>query len=643
MTPSLTHRARRAAVIAVALALPALALSAPAGADDTPSPRSTAGASSRVTVLGLPDSRTFRQRVPVNVVLVGYDAAGLRDDITSGLPASSKPIVRYPAYYGLQGRNLGLRFNYDYRVIDTPASFENRYFRYLTRIGTPSDPTLYQQQYNDQKKNVLDVKGPVLNIDAPSAERWLESRGAKQLGLAKRAYTVFLVNWWGRDDFAFHVYRKTDEPDPDTGVNFGADRSSRGMIAWGGTTGRSWFYDLSAGPEAWTGNWNVDNADVDGDGVPDYRMPAIWEYRKDGYRSRYRLGSDLGLIVRYVAVNLLFTSSPLYDPLVTAPGPRGGLTVPITMFEDNPTGSGTRWIRPANSVSKWRKLEPYVDIGAALKNVDPIDSGAKTTFRIFAGLNPGKGACWQQYGDTFAQPFCYFDENSGRYYRDVPRNYEAGVFAFFTEPANMGAQAGLLGYADDNWVDGTQSFVFAFDDPDTLSLGYGFTTTVTHEVGHHLGLSHPHDGYDPATGADYGAAGDSYFTWVGDESDTVMQYIAVSNGFGQFDRDNMARYQFAGYANWTSALISAAKASPDATPATFASARKARALLRDAVRQFGNWAYQRAAGSARGAYVIAQLAANRVGAGDVMQRSTLRVAATSDVPREGDPIRFPNT
>ena len=119
------------------------------------------------------------------------------------------------------------------------------------------------------------------------------------------------------------------------------------MIAWGGTSGRSWFYDLSAGPERWTSNWNVDDADVDGDGEADYRMPAIWEYARGGYRARAVLPSDLGKVVRYVALNLLFTSSPLYDPLNVTPDPGGDMRVHITMFEDNPGSSGLDWINPS--------------------------------------------------------------------------------------------------------------------------------------------------------------------------------------------------------------------------------------------------------------------------------------------------------
>ena len=68
--------------------------------------------------------------------------------------------------------------------------------------------------YNDQVNNVLDVEGPVLYIDAPSVERYLAGpRGDDQKG-----YTIFFINWYGRNDFKFHVYTKTDEPDPDTEV-----------------------------------------------------------------------------------------------------------------------------------------------------------------------------------------------------------------------------------------------------------------------------------------------------------------------------------------------------------------------------------------------------------------------------------------
>ena len=107
--------------------------------------------------------------------------------------------------------------------------------------------------------------------------------------------------------------------------------------------------------------------------------------------------------------------------------------------------------------------------------------------------------------------------------------------------------AGFLGFADDNWVDGTQSFVFSFVSQSVVDSGYGLTTTQIHEFGHHFGMSHPHDGFDPETGIDYEPTGPFFFAWAGDESNSIMSYIDLNWDFSQFDRDNAARHQAAGY------------------------------------------------------------------------------------------------
>ena len=96
---------------------------------------------------------------------------------------------------------------------------------------------MYQQFYNNQVRNILDVPAEILYLDAPSVEAWLHRNdGARD----DRAYTIYFVNWYGRPDFRFHVYEKTDEPDVDTGHNFGR-RESRRMIAWGGSSSRTWL------------------------------------------------------------------------------------------------------------------------------------------------------------------------------------------------------------------------------------------------------------------------------------------------------------------------------------------------------------------------------------------------------------------
>jgi hypothetical protein len=81
-----------------------------------------------------------------------------------------------------------------------------------------------------------------------------------------------------------------------------------------------WFYDLSAGPERRTANWNLSDADLNFNDVLDYRLPPVWEYgNPSGYRPFDDLSGDLGKVTRYVAVNLLFATSPLCDPAISPP------------------------------------------------------------------------------------------------------------------------------------------------------------------------------------------------------------------------------------------------------------------------------------------------------------------------------------
>ena len=583
-------------------------------------------------------AQTFEQTVPVQVVFLGYDQATINtDEFLSQLPQGYAPVVRYPLFYGLTGRDMGLNFTFDYKLTFAGASVSNRFFQFLNTIGTAGDPTVFQLDYNNQKHNVLDVTGPVLYIDAPRVENWL----ANNLPNVKsRGYTVVFVNWYSRPDFKFHVYTKTDEPDPDTGYNFGEIRASRKMIAWGGSSSRLWFYDLSAGPEAWTNNWNVDDRDVDGDGSADYRMPPIWEYANPGFRRPDALSTDLGMVTRYVGINLLFTSSPLYDPMVTAPGFGGNKVVHINMMEDDPNSLGTDWVNLDFAARQWRRFEPYYDWRVRLTDYNPIDAGSARSLRIFSEVLQ-EDDCWNAFNDPFAQLFCYFDMNRATYLPSYgPNDYVAGLYAFNTTAATLGNQFGLLGFADDNWADGTQSYVFAFDAAEYRALGYGFTTTLVHEAGHHFGMSHPHDGYDSELGMDYGGAGDFYFAWSGDESNTVMHYLAVSNGFGRFDRDNMYRYEMAGYLNWSSELLGQILADPRSGQFN-QQIGDANAFADDALSAFNDWDYQRAATKAYRAYQKLTNVATRLGIQTPSSMAAM-MAISGAAPHEGDPIRFPD-
>ena len=547
------------------------------------------------------------QTVPIDIVLIGFDTDEInRRDLSSLLPQTSVPVVRYPQFYGLNGRDVGLEYKFRYSLTRKSRSFEDQFFRFLARTGTPGNPTVYQTAYNDQVNNLVDVNGPVLFIDGPTVERWLEHNANPRTN----GYTVYFINWYGRRDFRFHVYTKTGDPDPDTGFDFGTLQSSA-IVSWGGTRSRSWFYDFSAGPEWNTTNWVVDVTDLDGDDIEDYRMPPIWEYAVGGYRRPDRLGYDMGLLTRYVAIDLLFTPSPLYNPLVTSPGALGRKVADITMFEDDPASSGLDFIDTAFARDAFERFQPYYRWRTTIRDIDPIDADAKQSLDIFV-LNSSAPGCWEAFGDPFAQLFCFFNEHLSDYVPVYPtRDYVAPVFAFNTTEAGLGEQFGLLGFADDNWLDGTQTFVFAFDADVYREFGYGFTGTTVHEVGHHIGMSHPHDGYDPETGVDFGAEDDFYFAWAGDESETVMHYLTLSNQFGEHNRDNMYRWEAAGYLNWANVLAGAILESPQ-SPRVFLKLVAADALAAVAKARMERWDFLNAVERARAAYVTLVSAADEI-------------------------------
>jgi hypothetical protein len=533
------------------------------------------------------------ERVPVNFVFVGYE----RDDVTAkrflaGLPREYKPVVRSRLSYdpSVERSLLGINYTYDYKTHYTNESYQARFFQYLSGISQPAPLTEYQRLYNGNDKKFCTNNVPcqkngvrdVFNnhyIAAPSVERWLADN--PPAGVDTRRNTVFFINWWGdgtkpREGFKHHVYTKTNEPDPDTAYNFGEQSQSRKIIAWGGTTAddeenglgstkRIWFHDLSAGPDSFTDNWNVDNPDLTGDRVEDYRLPPVWEYfTPSGYRDASKLTGDLSLLSRYVAINLLFTSSPLYPPQFTPQLLPNRVNLDVNTVEGWPgVDASQRYQTPGlvlDEIDELHRLPYSIDQQDLAYSVKARECYLKWLTSL---KNPDAAeVCYAQYRNypPDANLFLYGATNLDALLdRESNREYEAALinWAVRTPPAP------LLGIAPDNFRNGTQSFVFSFISPD-IAQNYGLSTTEIHEYGHHLNLSHPHDGFDYQTKTEYRPKGRYYLAQTGDEVNSTMSYIDLNWDFSQFDRDNTNRFQAAGYINNANALAKRILASPRA-------------------------------------------------------------------------------
>lgn len=610
----------------------ALAACAPQPAPTPPPPASTETKYQGLQALKPGVEQDITATLKVNVVMVGYhptsagQVAGPRDvnvsDFTGILPETSRSIARIPSAYG-KDEYTGNSFKYQYNYVYASKAFEDEFFGHLNSIKQTTyvdadgetrniAPTVYQQAYNCQDANA-DCDAPAGNItlpvtsnvwiDGPSTEKWLADNAGK-IGVNTKEYTVFLVNWYGRPDFQFHTYTRTGTQETDTGFNFGRDRSSRKLIAWGGTASsdqsnakRVWFYDLSAGPESWTSNWDISHPDVDDDGVADYRMPPVWEYgtRNRTYRTFGKVGPDLARVVRYVAVNLLFTPSPIYRAALTPPQQPENIDVNVALEQAAGAADPQNILKLDLLRDRVSVLQPFAKFTSTTRQ-SPLAGDIASAYQCFFRLGD---VCSPDRADPDGDKLFNLATNELKaLYAQNPNRYIVPVYAF-NDAQN--SQGGLLGVATDDGVTGTQAFVNSFLTPDLHDAGYGLTDTIVHEAGHHFSLSHPHDGYDSEQNLEYGPGGEFMFVNSGDESDSVMSYIDLGRTFGQFNLDSQYRYLTSAYLNNASAILGALQDNGKAK-VTDADAKSADALFRQADAAYQGMRYLEAAQLAHDGY-----------------------------------------
>ena len=374
-----------------------------------------------------------------------------------------------------------------------------------------------------------------------------------------------------------------------------------------------WFYDLSAGPEYNTGNCLLDPDEVlsiIGPGA--YSMPPVWEYGNlSAYRPFNNLSGDLAKVTRYVALDSLFTTSPAYSPALSPPKLPEEIQLDVNIFNGD----------PGMNVNEYLKIDRVV---AELSDLQPKNSfSAEVTEHGFSGRLRDVYLC--AYPTTFRLPTrpCYGNrDGSGEFFRDMylylhdhemqylegDEDYEVPVFTFLV-PTEI--ETAFEGESVDNLIDGTQKYNYVVSS--TLDrTDHGTTGTTIHEIGHHLGMSHPHNGFDYEGFTLYNSNRPAfYYVWAGDASDTIMSYLWASNNFSQFDRDNMNRWMTAAYINESNKILAKILVSPRAgqvsSALSLADADAAAALV-----QYGNMDYLLAVEKSKSAFERVVAAATQI-------------------------------
>ncbi len=580
-------------------------------------------AAPELTTLRPGQFQEVNQDLEINIVFVGYEQGTGPRDINeaifrAGLPQRHRALAIIPSLYIPSNEENaqiwnGNSYDYDYNLVYANQAFEDAYFNFLLANGAACGNSLFQDFYNIQQTRSLDVTENIC-IGATVAEKWLAENAGPMVGVDTTKYTIFYINWYGRPDFRFHTYVPTDhpDPDPDTGIMWHED--AQNMIAWGGTTPdddqnglgslrRVWFYDLSAGPEFNTSNCALDpNFVLNIIGPGAYTMPPIWEYGNvTAYRPFNDLSGDLARVTRFVAIDSLFTTSPVYSPALSPPTLPDEIQLDLTVFNGDPGTNLSDFLKIGRVVSEISDLQPTNSFSAEITEKpfsgrlrDVYLCAYPATFGI-----PG-GQCYGNRGDSgidFTDMFLYLRDHELQYV-EGDAEYELPVF-MFSVPTDI--ETAFEGTSLDNHSDGTQKFNFVVSSTFDRE-SHGTTQITIHEIGHHLGVGHPHNGFDYEGFRPYGPNTPAFhYVWAGDESDTVMSYMFTSNNFSQFDRDNMNRWMTAVYINQANKILPEILVSPRAEQvSTILSSADADAG--DAIVRYGNMDYLLAVEKAKSAY-----------------------------------------
>lgn len=118
-----------------------------------------------------------------------------------------------------------------------------------------------------------------------------------------------------------------------------------------------------------------------------------------------------------------------------------------------------------------------------------------------------------------------------------------------------------------------------------------------------------------------------------------MSYIDLNSDFGQFDRDNMARYLTVGYINQANTILASIYASPRAGNAA-AALTAADAQAAGALGAYGAMNYGTAAARAKQAFGLVLMAAAQAGVQVEPQSYTADYKAKSRSPKFVDTVSY---
>ncbi len=419
-------------------------------------------------------SQPFRiSNLDIKIVFVGFDRSKIDLDYMKWL------LPSYDTWL-----DVHVNFTFSYTFLFAPESFKRSFSDYLKSV----------QDSKEGRNPFLEKETTNYFYDANKLEEWLYNNRAGYGGLPQNGYSAIVSNL---EDLPIPHYYRTSYRDIDFGGSALFARSNW-MIGWGGHY-RFYYIDMSAGPHS-------------GSVVRPAHEP-LWRFGE--VSSRYDviwLTTYLSQVIEEILWNL-FEPSPLY-------GPRLSDRYQIAIFVlDDDTGTDLgRTVKEGVVKRAFEELVPYATWEV------------KTTF-----------ASIRKYPALYQVFLNSYDEGDNAYAIQPIQNYieqhlqdffrtESGVvvlpaFAFvLKQDREMGSLEKWKVYTWLGLAPGSAVYTAISAQKYIKEYGLGFTQTIVHELGHFMGLKHPHH---------YGASG----TFVA----SAMSYTQNEYAFSVFNKDFVAR------------------------------------------------------------------------------------------------------
>jgi hypothetical protein len=164
------------------------------------------------------------------------------------------------------------------------------------------------------------------------------------------------------------------------------------------------------------------------------------------------------------------------------------------IYNGNPERNGLNLFSTTAATSKLSSLQPFNRFSGELRE-RPLDGEAKRAYDCYRLDTNCYGNRFP--GDLlFGDLFLYHTDHILQFL-EGDADYELPALVYLTTDEDFSFNSGAVAVALSNYRDGTQSMIIGTIPELWLKdYGVGPTSVMTHEAGHHLGLSHPHDGYD---------------------------------------------------------------------------------------------------------------------------------------------------